>query len=92
MSAVTVDASVWIAAVDTADAVCGQSRAFLAGAVQRGVQLIIPAFAVTEVACALARKHRNAAVARQLTGSMLTPVLARGCTGHRIMAAVKPRT
>jgi predicted nucleic acid-binding protein len=42
-------------------------------AVQRGAQLIIPAFAVTEVACTLAHKHRDAAVARRLTGSMLTP-------------------
>jgi predicted nucleic acid-binding protein len=73
MSAVAVDASVWIAAVDTADTFCGQSRAFIAGAVRRGAQLVIPSFAVTEVACALARKHRNAAVARRLTGSMLTP-------------------
>ena len=73
MSAVTVDASVWIAAADTADTFCGQSRAFLAGAVERKAQLIIPAFAVTEVACALARKHQNAAMARRLTGLMLTP-------------------
>ena len=73
MSAVAVDASVWIAAADTTDTFSGQSRAFLAAAVQHGAQLTIPAFAVAEVACALARKYRNAAVARQLTGSMLTP-------------------
>jgi predicted nucleic acid-binding protein len=73
MSAVTVDASVWIAAADTTDTFCGQSRAFLALAVRQGAQLTIPAFAVAEVACALARKHRNAATARQLAGSMLTP-------------------
>jgi predicted nucleic acid-binding protein len=73
MSAVTVDAGVWLAAADTTDNFCGQSRAFLAAAVRHGAQLTIPAFAVAEVACALARKHRNAAVAQQLTSSMLTP-------------------
>ena len=73
MNGVTVDASVWLAAADTTDVFSGQSRAFLAAAVQHGAQLTIPAFAVAEVACALARKHRNAAVARQLTSAMLTP-------------------
>jgi predicted nucleic acid-binding protein len=73
MSPVTVDASVWVAAADATDPFRGQSRAFLAGAVRRGERLVIPAFAVVEVACALARKHQDAAVARRLTGSMLAP-------------------
>jgi predicted nucleic acid-binding protein len=73
MSAVTVDASVWVAAADASDAFCEQSRAFLVGAHQRSARLVIPAFTVAEVACALARKHRNAFLARGLTGSVLAP-------------------
>jgi hypothetical protein len=79
---------VWIAAVDAADTFCGRSRAFIAGAVRRGAQLVIPSFAVTEVACALARKHRNTAVARRLTGSLLTPV---GSPAQRYQPARKAR-
>jgi predicted nucleic acid-binding protein len=72
-SVATVDASVWVAAADSTDAFSEASRAFLAESARRGVQLIIPAFAIVEVACALARKHQDATVARQLVGMMLAP-------------------
>jgi predicted nucleic acid-binding protein len=70
---VTVDASVWISAIDPTDPFHLQSRAFLHDAVQEGVQLLIPTFAVTEVSCALARRRRSADAARQLIGSVLAP-------------------
>jgi predicted nucleic acid-binding protein len=73
MSAVTVDASVWIAAADATDVFNSQSRTFLTGAIQRGAPIVVPAFAVAEVACALARKHRNAFLGRRLTGLVLAP-------------------
>ncbi|MGL5017587.1 MAG: PIN domain-containing protein [Luteolibacter sp.] len=66
MKAVAVDASVWIAAQDPADAFCKQSRLFFSRAVVGGVAVHVPAFARVEVACALARKLRDAAQAERL--------------------------
>src|SRR4051794_8754576 len=67
---VTVDASVWIAAGDNSDAFHIPSRQFLSYATRQGAQFIVPAFAVLEVACALARKHRNPDTGRQLANRL----------------------
>jgi predicted nucleic acid-binding protein len=67
MSAVAVDASVWIAAQDPADPFCMRSRSFFRHLVAAGVVVEVPAFARVEVACALARKLRNPLEAERLT-------------------------
>lgn len=66
-----VDASVWVAAADPADAFCERSRAFLAAIAQRGTPIALPAFTHLEVACALARRTRNPAGARELAARLL---------------------
>ena len=68
---VTVDASVWIAAADPADAFHRESRTFLAAATRAGVRLVIPTFAVVEVACALSRRRRDPAAGQLLTEGLL---------------------
>jgi predicted nucleic acid-binding protein len=66
MRAVAVDASVWIAAQDLADPFCTQSRLFLSHAIVARMIVHVPAFARVEVACALARKLRNASQGERL--------------------------
>lgn len=66
----TVDASVWIAAADTADVFHAESRRLLAAVDDRS-QIIVPAFAVVEVACALARKFRAPVLGRRLAHHIL---------------------
>ena len=73
MSAVTVDASVWVAAADATDPRSDVSRIFLAEAGRRGFRLVVPAMALVEVGCALARRSRDAEGARRLTKAMLAP-------------------
>jgi predicted nucleic acid-binding protein len=71
MSAVTVDASVWIASQDMNDACCAPSRAFLSGVVTGGTTIHVPAYARVEVACALARKLRRAAKGQRLVDQVM---------------------
>ncbi len=71
MSAVTVDASVWIATQDPADACCSPSRAFLTRIVEDGGIIHVPAYAKIEVACALARKLRRAGKGQKLADLVL---------------------
>ena len=66
MSAVVVDASVWIAAQDAADPFCVACRLFFNRVLTAGVLIHVPAFARVEVACALARKLRNPLQAERL--------------------------
>ena len=66
MSAVTVDASVWVAAQDPADPFCAASRLFFRHALAAGAIIHVPAFARVETACALARKLRNPVQAERL--------------------------
>ena len=54
-----IDASVWVAAADSADALCGSSRAFLRAVMRLGEPIVLPAIARLEVACALSRRLRN---------------------------------
>lgn len=67
MKAVTLDASVWIAAADAEDNFHVPSRELFLKLLHRGIEVSIPAFAVTEVACALARRLRDAVAGRHLT-------------------------
>jgi predicted nucleic acid-binding protein len=66
-----VDASVWIAAQDAADACCPTSRAFLTKIVACGHAIHVPAYARVEVACALARKLRRASKGQRLADHVL---------------------
>lgn len=72
MSAVTIDASVWVAAADSSDPRCDVSRAFLAEVARREFRLTAPAIVLVEVGCALARRSRDTQSARRLTQAMLT--------------------
>jgi predicted nucleic acid-binding protein len=71
MRAVAVDASVWIAAQDPADPFCTQSRLFFSHAVTADIIVHVPAFARVEVACALARKLRDAVQGERLANLVL---------------------
>jgi predicted nucleic acid-binding protein len=73
VSAVALDASVWVAAAEASDIFSAQSRVFLTRCVQRGLRLVVPAFALVEVSCALTRRRGEAHLARQLTRLMLAP-------------------
>lgn len=77
MSAVAVDASVWVAAQDARDPCCPQSRQFFAHAVATETLIHVPAFARVELACALARRLRNAATAQRLASLALASANAR---------------
>lgn len=85
MSAVAVDASVWIAAQDPADPFCARSRAFLSHAVAAGVVVHVPAFARVEVACALARKLRVSLPAERLANLLFKTA---GAKEHPVNAAL----
>jgi predicted nucleic acid-binding protein len=85
MGAVAVDASVWIAAQDRTDPCRAPSRLFFRHAVSAGVVIHVPAFARIEVACALARKLRNAGRGQRLASLVLAAANARE---HPINAAL----
>lgn len=73
MSAITADASVWVAAADASDPHCDVSRAFFAEVAHRDLRLIVPSIALVEVGCALARRSSDVRGARRLTQAMLAP-------------------
>lgn len=77
MSAVTVDASVWIASQDGQDVFCQASRAFLTACLNQQVTLHVPAYARVEVACALARRLRNATQGEELTAAVFSATEVR---------------
>lgn len=83
MSAVAVDASVWIAAQDAADPFCTASRLFFSHTVAAGILIHVPGFARVEVACALARKLRNSVQAERLTNLLFQTASA---TEHSVNA------
>jgi len=85
MSAVAVDASVWIAAQDLADPCRDRSRVFFKQAMSAGIVIHVPAFARTEVACALARRLRSASKGRRLANLVLA---AASATEHPVNAAL----
>lgn len=67
----TIDASVWIAAADVTDRFHQPSRDLLRKVIAEGIAVIQPAFARTEVACALARRLRDGAQGQLLTHSLM---------------------
>ncbi len=77
MSGVTVDASVWIASQDATDPFCAASRAFLLRVLTIGEPVHVPAYARVEIACALARKLRNATKGQRLADRALTAATVR---------------
>ncbi len=75
MNPLVIDASVWVSAADATDALSEVSRLFLSGVVAREVPIALPEFAQIEIACALARRLRNAEQGRDLTDRMLASPL-----------------
>jgi predicted nucleic acid-binding protein len=71
MTDLTVDASVSVAAADQRDAFHEESRDFLSVVAVEGLQIVVPAFAAVEVACALARKLQSTAQGRQLASDVM---------------------
>lgn len=66
MNLVVLDACVLVAAADPKDVTHSASRDFLEVLVRRGVSVRLPEIAVTEIACALARRLRDPVAARRL--------------------------
>ena len=78
MTTLVIDASVWVAAVDSSDSLSEPSRGFLSVVATREIPIALPEFAELEIACALARRLRNAARGRSLAGRMLgSPLIAK---------------
>lgn len=71
MTALVIDASVWVSAADPTDAMSEPSRAFLSRVVARELPIVLPEFATLEIACALARRLRSAEHGRSLTDRIL---------------------
>ncbi len=74
MSKLVVDASVWIATQDTSDIFSKSSRLFLNDILNKNITVHVPAFARVEVACALARRIRDAQKAVHLTNKLFNAV------------------
>lgn len=85
MKAAAVDASVWIAGLDFDDPFCAASRLFFSHAKAAGVVIHVPAFARVKVACALARKLRNAAKGERLANLVLKTA---GAKEHPVSSAL----
>ena len=76
MKTLVVDASVWVSAADGTDALSEVSRSFLSLVVEREVAIALPEYAELEIACAMARRLRDAGQGRHLAGRMLeSPVV-----------------
>jgi predicted nucleic acid-binding protein len=67
----TLDASVWVAALDPRDRFHEASAAFLRAVVERGLSLVGPAFVVVETACAMARRTQDAGAGRRVHDELL---------------------
>lgn len=67
----TLDASVWVAALDPRDRFHEPSAAFLRAAVERGLAFAGPAFVVVETACAVARRAGDARAGRRVHDELL---------------------
>ncbi|MQA91775.1 MAG: PIN domain-containing protein [Gemmatimonas sp.] len=70
MTALVIDASVWVSAADATDHLSGPSRDFLAVVTAQALPLALPDFAALEVACALARRLRDGERGRALADQM----------------------
>ena len=78
MTTLVIDASVWVSAVDSKDSRSDPSRRFLSMVVDGRIPIVLPEYAELEIACALARRMRDAARGRRLAGRMLSsPLVAK---------------
>jgi predicted nucleic acid-binding protein len=92
MTDATVDASVWIAAADPADVFHEESRRFLAATRVEGVRLVIPTFAMVEVACALSRRRRDPhAGQRLMEGLLLLAIVVQVPTDPTLLSTALQR-
>jgi predicted nucleic acid-binding protein len=71
VTALVVDASVWVSAADAADKLSAPSRTFLRTAMRQRDPIALPAIARLEVACALSRRLRDARQGRDLADRLL---------------------
>jgi predicted nucleic acid-binding protein len=85
VTALVIDASVWVAAADATDPFCAASRQFLEAVAARGLPVALPALARLEVACALARRLRDAPAARHIADGMVRSPLV---SEHALDAAL----
>ena len=78
MTTLVIDASVWVSAADATDGLSESSRSFLSLVVDRELPISLPELAKLEIACALARRLRDAergrCLADRLLGSPLVTV------------------
>ncbi len=70
MNRLVVDANVWVGSLDPKDPFYGVNRAFLKKALGEGYPIDLPALALLEVACVLARRLRDPEGARNLAQGM----------------------
>ncbi len=71
MTGLVIDASVWVSAADASDEFSGASRRFLRVVASRKIPVAIPSIGRLEIACALARRTRNARVGRRLAEELV---------------------
>ena len=71
VTALVIDASVWVSAADPTDGMSARSRVFLARVAARELPIVLPEFAKLEIACALARRLRSAEHGRNLADQIL---------------------
>jgi predicted nucleic acid-binding protein len=71
VTALIIDAGVWVSAADATDAFSEPSRAFLSSVARRANPIALPGLAELEIACALARRLRDAARGKDLADQML---------------------
>lgn len=85
MKPLVIDASVWVSAADRTDTLSEISRDFLALVVAQELPIALPEFAELEIACALARRLRDAEEGRRLTERMLESPLVTRYSSNRAM-------
>lgn len=92
MTTLVVDASVWVSAADASDRFHASSRTFLGVLASRGASVFVPAIARLEVACALARRLRDAERARMLADELLrAPFLQEVALDARLLVTAVTR-
>jgi predicted nucleic acid-binding protein len=74
MSGVTIDASVWVAALDPSDTRWSKANELLDNLTANQIAIYSPAFAALEIACALARRLRDSEEGQVLAKSILSAV------------------
>lgn len=65
-----IDASVWVSAADASDPLSDASRRFLEVVAEHRLPVLLPGIARLEVACAIARRTRDAVQGRALTNTL----------------------